>query len=173
MRLKEAELERLSERLVESCKPGDIIPAEFQPRDTRGQSFKSQIIEDSRDLVESCGPGENIPTELQPRDTGTQDNDVLPLPLINHHHTNERFCFCGGPDDGNSMIFCELCQIWFHTSCIQMSSEQYEKTPPPKTTGFAQNVPLCHLKKHTLCQFSRPDYPALSALSVPLQIKIH
>lgn len=34
-----------------------------------------------------------------------------------------RYCLCGGPNDGNFMLSCGKCLMWFHGRCMNISSE--------------------------------------------------
>ena len=38
---------------------------------------------------------------------------------IDRSITLEVFCYCRLPDDGNTMVHCELCDEWFHHDCIK------------------------------------------------------
>eukprot|EP00522_Entomoneis_paludosa_P015451 CAMPEP_0172443972 /NCGR_PEP_ID=MMETSP1065-20121228/4143_1 /TAXON_ID=265537 /ORGANISM="Amphiprora paludosa, Strain CCMP125" /LENGTH=1927 /DNA_ID=CAMNT_0013194385 /DNA_START=54 /DNA_END=5837 /DNA_ORIENTATION=- len=38
-----------------------------------------------------------------------------------------RHCVCGGPSDGRMMLCCDKCDIWFHSHCVGLSTEEANK----------------------------------------------
>jgi hypothetical protein len=37
------------------------------------------------------------------------------------------YCFCHKPDDGSPMVLCNSCKIWFHCSCLNINSFEFDQ----------------------------------------------
>ncbi|CRJ96381.1 hypothetical protein BN1723_008615 [Verticillium longisporum] len=64
------------------------------------------------------------------------------------------YCLCRGPDDHRFMIFCDICQDWFHGECVDMDRDVgnnlVERFVCPNCTDLASNVRTLYKKTCSL-----------------------
>ncbi|EEY15721.1 conserved hypothetical protein [Verticillium alfalfae VaMs.102] len=64
------------------------------------------------------------------------------------------YCLCRGPDDHRFMIFCDICQDWFHGECVDMDRDVgnnlVERFVCPNCTDLANNVRTLYKKTCSL-----------------------
>lgn len=84
------------------------------------------------------------------------------------------FCSCRGPES-MSMICCDVCDEWYHTTCIGMSFEEMNRVEVFRCKRCAIRQNLYYLDKKALRQSSlgrRPGIARVDALVVQLQTSL-
>lgn len=102
--------------------PSEKVPKFLRGMIQRAESWRSQV----QTALLPC-PVETKPYNLsllKKLHTGARNIPMITLEEIRLVNTIDdngaRHCLCGGPGDGTFMLSCDLCEKWFHGSCVNL-----------------------------------------------------
>ncbi|KAM0323143.1 hypothetical protein ACHAQA_008993 [Verticillium albo-atrum] len=144
-----------------------VLPSTEKPTPTvgkkRGQATVKKTIKRSKGNPTSSKPSK----KPAPKPTSDQDDDednflkqfeereaASPTPADDDSIDPGPYCLCRGPDDHRFMIFCDICQDWFHGECVDMDRDVgnnlVERFVCPNCTDLSNNVRTLYKKS---CSF--------------------
>ena len=84
--------------------------------------LKSVIFTTSHDRLKPCSD-RNIPAWLERCKHRIDNGEDVSI------SSTDSYCICGGPDTGQFMIQCDICDEWYHGKCVSITKELADTMP--------------------------------------------